>query len=107
LLRFFFPFGKKEFSCPRFKLRPYWSVLATRKEVNDVLPFINSSDVLAFHEERIRASQRPVPEWIGIALPPQRRPESEGVRQQVRSLCARVLRRLAASVDPQGSVVNA
>jgi hypothetical protein len=72
-----------------------------------VLPFINSSDVLALHEERIRASQRPVPEWIGIAVPPQSRPLGEGVRHQVRSLCARALRRLAASVDPQGSAVNA
>jgi hypothetical protein len=72
-----------------------------------MLPHCNYSLVRAVHEERIRAAQRPVPEWIGIATPPERQRPADGVRQRVRSSFARALRRLAASVDPRASTVNA
>jgi hypothetical protein len=72
-----------------------------------VLPYCNYSVVRALHEDRIRAAQRPVPEWIGIVSPRQRQRVGGSVRQHIRSSFARALRRLAASVDPQGSTVNA
>ena len=70
---------------------PYWSYLVVR----------------AIHEDRIRAAQRPVPEWIGIVSPRKRHSVGDSVRQHIRSSFGRALRRLATSVDPQGSTVNA
>jgi hypothetical protein len=73
-----------------------------------MFPIVNHSIVRALHEDRIREAQRPVPEWIGIAGPrPRQQKHGGGVRQHVRSSFAHALRRLAASLDPQGSTVNA
>jgi hypothetical protein len=72
-----------------------------------MLPYLNSSVVQTLHEERIRAAQRPVPEWIGVAGPRERQRNGHGLLQHVRSSFARALRRLAASLDPRGSTVSA
>jgi len=72
-----------------------------------MLPYVNYSFVRSLHEDRIRAAQKPVPEWIGIAGLRPRQPEVRGVRQHVRSSFARALRHLAASLDPQAPTVNA
>jgi len=72
-----------------------------------MFPIVNHSIIRALHEDRIRDAQRPVPEWIGIAGPRPRQQARGGVSQHVRSSFAHALRRLAASLDPQGSTVNA
>lgn len=68
-----------------------------------MLPYFDYSVVRALHEDRIRDSQKPVPEWIDVASPRKSRRMGNGVRQHLRSSFARALRRLAVSVDPQGS----
>ena len=72
-----------------------------------MFPYSNYWLVRAIHEDRVRAAQTPVPEWIGVAAPRPRQPLVAGLRQHVRGALARSLRRLAASVDPQTSTVNA
>ena len=71
-----------------------------------MLPFSNTSIVRAIHEDRIRAAKRPVPEWVGIATPRKRRRPGGGMLQAMRSSFGRALRRLAATVDPQGSTAT-
>ena len=72
-----------------------------------MLPYSVYEVVRAIHEDRIRDAQRPVPEWIDIPAPRQRRPGTDRLSRHVRSSFADALRRLAARVDPQGSTANA
>jgi hypothetical protein len=72
-----------------------------------MLPYFNYSTILAIHEDRIRAAQRPVPEWIGVDVPRHRMRSGTGVLQQSRRSLAGALRHLAASLDPQRSIANA
>ena len=71
-----------------------------------MLPYTNYFIVRALHEDRIRDALRPVPEWVAYEAPPQRHSFLAGVRQHVQSSVGRALRRLAASVDPQGSAAS-
>jgi len=72
-----------------------------------MLPYFGYNVVRAIHEDRIRAAQRPVPEWIGIDAPRKRHQTGVGVLQRIRIAFAGALRRLAASLDPRRSTVKA
>jgi hypothetical protein len=72
-----------------------------------MLPYLSYNVVRLLHEDRIRDSLRPVPEWIGIDAPRARQRSADGARRRLRSSFARALRRLAFSLDPQVSTDRA
>jgi hypothetical protein len=72
-----------------------------------MLPYLNYDLVRAIHEDRMRAAQRPVPEWFGIDAARARKQSDTGARRFVCIAFARALRQLAASLDPHSPAVNA